>query len=321
MGCLDAILRVMPFPFRHALLVANPIAGACRGKAAAAKLQQALTAAGLRATLMMTGGAGDARRFARERAADVDVMVSIGGDGTLREILDGLHGEAADKTKPCPPIATYPMGTANVLAIDFELPTKIPGIVEVIRGGATRGLSLARISHGDGTVSTSFLAVGAGLDAEVVHRLDSVRTGAMSKLSYVPHVIRTVLGYRPPQLTVTIDGEQLDGTYGQVLMANIINYGGFLRLDPDTKSDDDEWEVYLWRRGNRRELTRAALRGFLKSLPGGPCTMRRARKVEITSQSTVPYHVDGDAAGQTPLAFQVTGECQAVLVPAQSLVK
>ena len=305
----------MSFPFQRALLIANPIAGAGRGEARARALEAALGEAGLGAELRLTSGAGDARRFATERSSEIDVIVSIGGDGTLREILDGLQGSGGASAGATPPVATLPMGTANVLAIDFGLPKTIPGVVEMLRTGTTRDLDLARIGAGDGPMTTSFLAIGAGLDAEVVHRLDSVRTGAISKLTYVPHVVRAVAGYTPPVLRVTIDGKPLDGTYGQVLIANIINYGGFLKLDPATESDDGLWEVYLWKRGNRRELSRSAIRGATGHLPGGPCTMVRAKKVEITSDAPSPYHVDGDAGGMTPLVFEVTGKRQAIVVP------
>ena len=301
----------MSSPYQRALLIANPIAGAGRGKDRALALEAALNESGLPAELRLTGGAGDARRFAAERAAGFDVIVSIGGDGTLREILDGLQA-SDDKAIP---VATLPMGTANVLAIDFGLPKSIPGVVEMLRTGTTRNLDLARIQAGDLAPTTSFLAVGAGLDGEVVQRLDSVRSGPISKLTYVPHVVRAVAGYKPPVLRVVIDGKPLDGTFGQVLIANIINYGGFLKLDPGARTDDGLWEVYLWRRGNRRELSRSAIRGAARHLPGGPCTMVRAKKVEITSDAPTPYHVDGDAGGQTPLVFEVTGKRQAIVVP------
>jgi diacylglycerol kinase (ATP) len=304
----------MPLPFQHALLVANPIAGAGRGERAAQGLQEALLAAGLRSELKLTRGSGDACRFAAERAPECDLVVSIGGDGTLREILNGLHQDG-DELRLCPPVATMPMGTANVLAIDFKLPKKIPGIVEMIRGGVTRELDIAQIGSEGGPKITSFLAIGAGFDAEVVHRLDAARQGPISKLSYIPHVARAVATFRPPALTVTVDGAALEGTYGQIMIANIINYGGILKLDPATQSDDGFWELYLWRKGNRRELMRSAIRGAIAHLPGGPCTRVRAKKIQISSTSPFPYHVDGDPGGFTPFEFEVTGRRQAILVP------
>ena len=306
--------RLMSPPFQHALLIANPIAGAGRGEKEGMGLRDALEQAGLSVELKLTSGAGDACRFAAERVGDVDLIVAVGGDGTLREILNGLH-EGVDEARGTPAVATMPMGTANVLALDFKLPRQIPGIVEMIRGGATRMIDLARIAKDGETQSTSFLAIGAGLDADIVHRLGAARTGPISKLSYIPHVTRALVKFKPPALTITVDGKTLDGTFGQILIANIINYGGILKLDPKTESDDGLWELYLWRKGNRRELTRSAIRGAVAHLPGGPCSRIRAKKVHISSAVPVPYHVDGDPGGFTPFEFEVTGRRQAILVP------
>ena len=300
-------------PYRRVLVVANPIAGRGRGERAARELREALAAEGRSVEVRLTCAAGDARRWALEAAdADAaDLLVSIGGDGTLREVLDGLA--AADRSDL--PVAMLPMGTANVLAVDFDLPVHVPGLLELVRGGEPRWLDLAAVGPPGEPGATSFLAVGVGLDGEVVARLDAAREGAITKLSYLPHVARAVAAYRPAELRVTLDGEELPGTYGQVIASNMIHYGGLMRLDPTTRADDGVWEVYLWRRARRRDLAGSFLRSLVGSLPGGACERRRGRELVVSSDAPVPYHVDGDPGGRTPLALTVTGRRQAVLAP------
>ncbi|MDF1798103.1 MAG: diacylglycerol kinase family protein [Planctomycetota bacterium] len=298
--------------FASALVVANPIAGKGRGEAAARDLAAGLERLGTRVDLRLTAGAGDAKRWATERPGDVDLAVSIGGDGTLRELLDGLTNSGGGDL----PVATLPMGTANVLALDFRLPRHVPGLLEVIEAGHTRLLDLAEVRSGEsGPSMTSFLAIGIGLDANVVHRLDAARTGTITKLSYVPHVLSEVRSYRPAVLRVAVDGEPLEGTFGQVIVSNMIHYGGFLKLDPETRSDDGRWELYLWRDASRRALAASTLRGTLGRIPGGACQRLHARQVSVSSESPVPYHVDGDPGGMTPLALRLTGRRQAILAP------
>lgn len=292
-------------------MIANPIAGKGRGEAAARDLAAGLERLGTRVELRLTTGAGDAKRWAAERADDVDLAASIGGDGTLREILDGLTNSGGGDL----PVATLPMGTANVLALDFRLPRHVPGLLEVIEAGHTRLLDLAEVRSGDDAPMTSFLAIGIGLDANVVHRLDAARSGTITKLSYVPHVISEVRRYRPAVLHVSVDGEQLEGTFGQVIVSNMIHYGGFLKLDPATVSDDGRWELYLWRNASRRALAASTLRGTFGRIPGGACQRLHARQVSVSSESPVPYHVDGDPGGMTPLSLSLTGRRQAILAP------
>jgi len=305
---------------RRALLIANPIAGRGKGHAAAAELVARLRAEGVEVDFRETQGAGDARRWCEElgqegAAAAFDVVVTVGGDGTLREALDGL-GHADVHL----PVATLPLGTANVLALDFKLSMKPAGVVQTVLGGQTRQLDLAAVTGvdpatGDERHMTSFLAVGVGLDAQVVERLHAARTGGISKLSYVPHVIRAVSRYRPPALQLELDGVPFEEPCGGILLANVINYGGFLKLDPATKSDDGQWELYLWHRGTRRELSMTALRGAVGRLPGGPCKRHLVKRLTVSCDTPVPYHVDGDPGGRTPIRFEVTGRRQTILVP------
>ena len=297
-------------------MVANPIAGRGRGERAGRELVEGLAGLGCTAELRLTTAGGDARTWAADAAgADgsdpVDLVASIGGDGTLREVLEGL----ASVDRSDLPVAMLPMGTANVLAVDFRLPDHVPGVLELVRAGRTRDLDLARVGTPADPASTSFLAIGVGLDAEVIERLHTARTGAITKLSYVPHALRAAGAHRPPRLEVRLDGERLEGTFGQVIVSNLRNYGGLMRLDRRCRADDGLWEVYLWRRAARRDLAGSFLRALAGRIPGGACESVQARQVSVSSEQPVAYHVDGDPGGRTPVTLEVTGRRQAILAP------
>ena len=59
----------------------------------------------------------------------------------------------------------------------------------------------------------------------------------------------------------------------------------------------------------------SALRFFLRMIPGGSVAMRRASRIKVTSPRPVPYHVDGDLMGKTPVEIEVTGSRFQLLVP------
>lgn len=116
------------------------------------------------------------------------------------------------------------------------------------------------------------------------------------------HVLRR---YRPPRLAVEIDGVAEREGCGLVLISNIVHYAGALRLSRDRRLDDGRFEVCLFRDADRRAPASAALRGFVGHMPGGACELRRARRLRVTSEAPVPYDVDGDYGGTTPVAFEV----------------
>lgn len=292
--------------FARALVIANPVAGRGHRERLAQGVARGLARSGTAVDVHLTRGRGDGRDRVREQAARTDLLVSIGGDGTLREVLEGL-GDAAL------PVAVLPVGTANVLALDLGLPRRVEGLLELVEHGRVQPIDVADV---DGHLS--FLVTGIGFDGRVARALEARRRGPMTKLAWLSAVAAALRGYRPPRLRVEIDGQALAETFGLVLVSNIVHYGGFLTL-AGGRIDDGLWQVYLFADASASGLARAGLRGALASLPGGPsCTMRSARSVRVDCDEPVPVQVDGDAHGTTPITLRVRPRRHLLLVPAQA---
>jgi YegS/Rv2252/BmrU family lipid kinase len=296
-----------PACFRRTLVVANPIAGRGRAAAAAVQLSEALRRLGLEVELYPTTGRGDGARHVAERAHETDLVVSVGGDGTMAEVLSGL--ERAGRRDV--PVAVHPFGTANVLALDLALPRGVEALVELVRAGTTRGLDVGHVNG-----RTSFLVTGVGIDGRIVEALEKARRGPISKATYVRHGVGAFCsGFRPPELVVSVDGETVPGVFGWVLVSNVVNYGGLPVLSADQELDDGLWEAYLFRRGTRASLLRYGLRGLLRRLPGGDCLRVQGRRVRVESAEPVPYQVDGDYGGVTPVEIEVGPQPFRILAP------
>lgn len=290
-------------PFRRALVLANPIAGRGRGETAARELLRGLDRLGIAAELHLTSARGDGRARVRCLEPGTDLVVSVGGDGTLREVFDGL-------VDPEVPVAVLPMGTANVLGLDLRLPRDVDGLLETVAARRARRIDVADVNG-----HLSFLVTGVGFDARTVREVEARRAGPISRSSYLTAALRALRGYRPPRLEVELDGERLREPYGQVLISNIVHYGGVMRLRGPCRKDDGLYEVYLFRSATPLALGLAALRGMLASLPGGTCSLRQARHVRVESEEPVDYQVDGDHRGVTPVELRVTGRQHLLLAP------
>lgn len=299
-----------PAPSRSpALIVANPISGRGRGGAIGGELAEALRRDGRPVELLLTGGPGEARAKAASSAERVGLVVSVGGDGTLREVLAGLakHEAALERIA----IAVVPMGTGNVLGTDLRLPRDVASVLGVIEAAHTVEVDLASV-NGD----LSFLVTGVGPDALVVKDVDEHRAGGrMSKWSYLPAALRAYFTCPLEPLTVEVDGEALPYACVEVLCSNLVHYGGVVRMAPDRVLDDGLFEVFLFRHCGRLRLLAHVLRFLLGRMPGGPIEVRRARRVRVSAARPVPYHVDGDPLGETPVELEVTGRRFRLLVP------
>ena len=290
-------------PYHRALIVANPVSGRGHGRTAAEELCEGLRQRGVAAETFVTDARGDAFTRLRSLEPEVDLVVAVGGDGTLSEVIEGL-------VDPGIPIGIVPLGTANVLAHELKMPRDVHHILEILFAGRIQEIDVARVNG-----HLSFLVTGIGLDALAVSEVEKRRKGPITKLTYVEAMFRALVKYRPPRLLVEIDGEELDGSYGLVLASNTVSYAGLLNLAGDARMDDGEFEVYLFPTGRLTELATAFVRGVLGRLPGGSVEMRRARRVVVRSDPPVPYQVDGDLGGQTPVEIEMGPNRYRLVVP------
>ena len=264
---------------------------------------------GLQVDVYLTSGPNDACAAARGLNDTIDFVVSVGGDGTLREVLTGLKSRPSD-ARPVP-VGVFPMGTGNALGTDLGLPKDPRRAAEMMLAAKTVDIDVADVNG-----ELSFLLTGIGPDAHVVADVDAHRHGkALTKFAYVPAGIRCFLRYRKEPLSVEIDGEKLQGTFSQVMASNLIHYGGLVKLCPERVLDDGKFEIFLFRGHGRLRLIAYTLRFFLGMIPGGSVELRLAKRVRVTSDHSVPYHVDGDPMGKTPVDIEVTGTRFQILVP------
>ena len=290
-------------PYRNALVIANPISGRGQASKAARELRDGLRSRGVAAELYLTQGRGDAFTHLRTLEQPVDLVVSVGGDGSLREVLGGL-------VDPATPVSMLPFGTANVLAKELGLPRDVHHHLEILMAHRVVNVDVANVNG-----KLSLLMTGVGFDAEVVREVERVRKGPITKFAYLTASLRALRRYQPPRLRVTLDDEALPEEQGFVLISNTMNYGAVMNLAQDTRMDDGELEVYLFPTGSLLELGQAFLRGVVSHLPGGKVRMQRAKSIRVHSEAPVPVQVDGDPAGDTPVEIHIAPNRYRLVVP------
>src|SRR5690349_4863935 len=158
---------------------------------------------------------GHAADLARDAARDgVDLVVTLGGDGTVNEAVNGLMtadaGPAPNRAQERPALAVVPGGSTNVFARALGLPgdwAEGAGVIlEALRDGRTRTGGLGRADDRYFTFCAGF-----GIDAEVVKRVEQSRMkGKISRPTlYVRHVLaqyfKDAIGPRRAVPSLTLD--------------------------------------------------------------------------------------------------------------------
>ncbi len=185
-------------------------------------------------------GAGQAREAL---AAGADLVVAVGGDGTVRAVAEAIAGTGV-------PMGILPMGTGNLFARNLDLPLDdTAALLRTVLEGAERTadvgwLELLRTPDGEGEGERHIFLViaGAGLDAEMVAGADDQLKRRLGWFAYFFAAMRH-LGKRM-EATISVDGaEPASSTMRTVLLANVGRLPAGLQLIPDASFDDGLLDV------------------------------------------------------------------------------
>jgi diacylglycerol kinase family enzyme len=223
-------------------------------------------------------------------AADAELIVAAGGDGTVRSCAQAL----AD----CPvPLAIVPLGTANLAARALGLPRQLDAVLAVAFGGQQRLIDLA---EADGMPYAAM--AGIGLDAAVVGATPRLLKERFGWLGYAAAGTARLPGRRY-EFTVRLDGgPPLTRRARSVAVGNAGLLPGGFALLPDARLDDGVLDVGILAPAGPLGWGRVAYRVITNSRYDDQRLERyRARRVDIQARTELPREVDGEviAPGRT----------------------
>ena len=253
---------------------------------------------------------GQAREAAAAAArAGADVVVAIGGDGTLNEALNGLM-MVAEAQRPA--FAFVPGGTANILARALGLPTDVAGVGRVLQTGVRRRIDVGRVN--DRYFAT---IAGVGFDAEVVAAALPLRRWTSGKPAHVAAALATLITYRPTTARIRLDGDEYAGPLTFLAAANTDWYGGGLHIAPGARADDGRFLMVYGVALSRLETLNVMIRTLSgRHLQHPKVTHRPAAVATVESDRPLALHADGEWLGRWPsFTFQIIPGALHVIVP------
>lgn len=273
---------------RRAVLVYNPKSGRRLSQRRLPAILGILRGGGFAVEPLPTVGPGDATRLAREAAAGgAEVVFSLGGDGTLREVAAGLLGSEVA-------LGTLPAGTANVMALALGLPREARAAARVLPRCEPVAIDVG-VAGGEPFL---MLATG-GIDAAIMVHQDGRLKKYLGRGAIVGPTVGQLWRYAYPGLELLVDGDR--ETAGYFAVCNIAYYAGGFRMAPAADFRDGLLDLVLFRgRG------RSATLGLLRDLALGrhhrrpDVELRRVEEIELLGPPGVPVQVDGDVVAAAP---------------------
>jgi diacylglycerol kinase family enzyme len=298
------------------LLIANP-----KATATTTRTRDVLVRAlgsDLKLDVAETQRRGHARDLARQAATDgIDVVVALGGDGTVNEVVNGL---LHDGPRPdVPALAVVPGGSTNVFTRTLGLstqPVEATGeILDALRTGSRRVIGLGKLTDPSGGAAGEWsrwftFCAGLGLDAEVVREVEVRRykgrrsTPTLFVTTALQHFF-TGTDRRHGAITVEIPGEDPVAHAYVAIVSNSApwTYLGKRPVLPTPLADFDGGLDLFALRKLRTFTTLRAVRQILASggkLPHGKHVLTRHDVPEFTLRADRPLavQVDGEYVGE-----------------------
>jgi len=275
-------------------------------------------AAGLTGEALLSERPGQLAELAR-RASDEggQLLVVVGGDGTVNEVVNGLAGREG------PELAVIPRGTGRDFVRTYGIPHKLDDALRTARDGRTREIDVgrARFRSWQGEPAEWYFAniASAGMSGAIAKRANETSKALGGKVSYFWATFAVFSRWRTSELTVTVGAETRRARMHDVVVANGRYFGGGMMICPEAEPDDGVFDVLLIGNLTKRDLLLTLPKTYRgKHLPHPKAELLRGPTVEIEAPEPLPVELDGEQPGTTPARFEIIPRALRLRVPQPS---
>jgi diacylglycerol kinase (ATP) len=249
--------------------------------------------------------------------AGADLLIVVGGDGTVHEVVNGLlsSGGAAEVE-----LAVLPRGTGKDFVRSLRIPHDLAKALDVARNGRARVVDAgrARYTAWDGSDAETYFANfgGAGISGAIARRANRSSKALGGRISFFSATIAVFARWKSASVVADIDGVQRSGDMFEVLVMNGDYAGGGMWVTPDAEPDDALLDVLLIGDVTKADFIRTFPKIYRgKHLSHPKMELLRGRRVRVTSTIALPIVLDGEQPGTTPVSFEIVPRALRVRVP------
>ncbi len=274
-------------------LIANPTARRGDARSAISKVLEVLARKNIPHDLELTTGPKEAGMIAQAACESHDVIVAVGGDGTVNEVVQGMI--FSDK-----PLGVIPCGSGNDFAKLLNIPVRVDDAVEILLAGATRVIDAGKINN-------LYFAngVGIGFDAAVTVASRTFRRLKGFPL-YLAALVKALGRFRPVTMRISMNNLRLLQEVFLLTIGNGTTCGGGFKLTPHARVDDGVLDVTIV-----SPLGVPAIMRYLPNVFSGRiekisyAKMHTTRRLRVESTDPVPVHVDGEIFAEHDHVFEI----------------
>lgn len=237
-----------------------------------------------------------------------DIIIAIGGDGTVNEIINGIMPNTHR-----PKLAIYPAGTINDFASFLKIPKSVEEFAKIIMEEKTTATDIGL--GGD----RYFLNVAAaGLLTDVAYKVSTEAKTVLGKFAYYLEGIKEFPRqiFNPIKVKMRIENLEQEREILFFLLTNSPFVGGFKYIAPDASINDGKFDLLIVERSQFIDVATI----FIKVLTGNHTNHPNLQYIQvdsfsIESEEDINVDLDGELGGRLPMKFEVKKAAINIITP------
>ena len=277
--------------------IVNPVAGKGRALRLIPVIREYCEEKKLDYEIVITQYPGHATEIARAQSAlRVMRFYSVGGDGTLNEVLNGMAGSGSS-------LACIPGGSGNDFIKSVADPARLKKLIKATIDGAEHLIDYAKVNN------RYFLNIASvGFDAEVVYRRGHFKKLPFisGKMAYVLGILASIIKCDNRYMQIDIDGKTISGKTLLLAVGNGRYYGGGMLALPEARIEDGLFEICHvgeFKRLRILSLFPKYMKGLHASISG--VSFYQGKKVRVVTDKPLPMNLDGEIALIPEASFEI----------------
>jgi len=287
------------------LFIINPIAGKGKGSKIIPIIKEIMQDHGCSYEIKLTEKVGDAKRFAEEaKTQDFSTIVSVGGDGTLHEVVNGM-AEGPQK------LGVIPSGTGNDFTRSLNIPLNIRESIEILVQQKSVFIDLGKLNE---KYFVNFCSVG--LDALIAQEANKIKKYFSSTYAYIIGVIKALSKFKSINAELIIDDNKYKEKVMLIAVCNGSYYGGGMKIAPQAQFSDGMFDICIVRDMSKLKLLFLFPTIFKgKHIHYKEVKIYRGKSVQISSIEHINVNADGELINNRPIKFEIIHKKIEVIVP------
>lgn len=230
-----------------------------------------------------------------------DIIVSVGGDGTISEVIQALN--ELDISNP---LGVIPTGSGNDFARFHKIPTSIKPAFKHLLNVTNAVEHDILVAEAD-KISYIVNSTGAGIDGRVVHNLHKNRgQSKLGKLAYLRNALKSLFSQNYFDAELEVDGKKLKVHQTIILLFMIQGiFGGGVNMHPKAKSDDGYLDVIFTHNFNVTDLIQILFKLLVSNthLNHPKVYTVKGKKITVRVNSDEYWQADGENIGNDVQAY------------------